>query len=271
LGSPSEKSAPPDGDASHEIHVAIRGVSLRFGSRKVLEGLDCAFPRGRVCVVMGGSGSGKSTMLRLIAGLVRPQSGTIEVEGTEITRLAERELASVRTRIGMLFQGGALLDSMSVFDNVALPLRERTKLDEATIAEEVHGHLESVGLEDVDELLPGELSGGMLKRAALARAIINDPAILLCDEPFSGLDPPNVARIEQLLAGLCRGLGLTVIMSSHHVPTSRRMAHQITLLLPDSVITGSPRELAASNDRRVEDFLGVHVGDAREPGRVVLG
>jgi len=242
---------------SSEAHVELRDVWLAFGNRPVMRGLNCSFPRGRVSVLMGGSGSGKSTLLRVIAGLVSPDSGSVLVAGHQVVGRSESELASVRVRIGMLFQNGALLDSMSVFDNIALPLRERTGKSEAQIRDEVHRRLAAVGLEDVDDLLPGELSGGMLKRAALARAIILDPEILLCDEPFSGLDPPNVLRIEALLARLAGELGLTVIVTSHHVVTSRRMANQLMVLFPDGAVSGTPQELAMSRDPRINEFLGV--------------
>ncbi|MCA9509915.1 MAG: ATP-binding cassette domain-containing protein [Myxococcota bacterium] len=260
-------AAAPE-SAAREAHVELRDVRVSFGSRAVIQGLSCSFPRGRVSVLMGGSGTGKSTLLRVVAGLLTPQSGSVRVAGDEIVGLRERELASVRTRLGMLFQNGALLDSLSVFDNVALPLRERTRRSEAEIRDLVHEHLTAVGLDEVDDLLPRELSGGMLKRAALARAIVLDPEILLCDEPFSGLDPVNVLRIEALLTRLSDDLGLTVIMTSHHVPSSRRMADQITVLFPDSAVTGSPRELAASSDERVAPFLGVR-GEAGGEGPLV--
>jgi len=237
-------------------NVELSNVSLAFGRRPVLRDLSCAFPRGAVSVLMGGSGSGKSTILRVIAGLVRPDSGSVFVAGRDIGQLPESELVETREHLGMLFQNGALLDSMTVFDNVALPLRERTSLEEGAVRDEVHRRLEAVGLADVDDLLPGALSGGMLKRVALARAIVLDPQILLCDEPFSGLDPPNVLRIEQLLLRLSGEYGLTVIATSHHVETSRRMAERITVLLPDGAISGSPEELCTSGEPRVEAFLG---------------
>ena len=156
----------------------------------------------------------------------------------------------------MLFQNGALLDSMNVFENVALPLREHTRLSHREIADAVHDRLEAVGLQDVDALLPGELSGGMLRRAALARAIIMSPEILLCDEPFSGLDPPNVERIERLLARLCFELGLTILVCSHHMATALRLGHQIILLREGGAVSGSPRALATSRDSEITDFLG---------------
>jgi len=264
-------AAAPESTSSREAHVELRDLWVAFGSRAVIQGLTCSFPRGRISVLMGGSGTGKSTTLRVIAGLLAPKSGSVRVAGEEIVGRRERELAGMRTRLGMLFQNGALLDSLTVFDNVALPLRERTKRSEAEIRDLVHGHLEAVGLEDVDDLLPRELSGGMLKRAALARAIVLDPEILLCDEPFSGLDPVNVLRIEALLTRLTEELGLTVIMTSHHVASSRRMADQLTVLFLDSAVTGSPRELAASSDERVAPFLGVRGEAGGEGPYVELG
>jgi phospholipid/cholesterol/gamma-HCH transport system ATP-binding protein len=171
----------------------------------------------------------------------------------------------------MLLQNGELLDTMTIFENVALPLREHSRRSEAEIAEAVREQLSSVGLEDVEELLPGELSGGMLRRAALARAIVTRPEILLCDEPFSGLDPPNVARIEALLVELNTSLGLTLIVCSHHVSSSRRMAHQLVVLLDKRAISGSPVELATHADSRVSEFLLVDSsGRAERKTRVDL-
>lgn len=251
--------------AGSDPNVALRNVSLAFGRRPVLRDLSCVFPRGEISVLMGGSGAGKSTVLRVIAGLVRPDSGSVHVAGKDIAALPEFELDETRERLGMLFQNGALLDSMTVFDNVALPLRERTALEEEAIRDEVHRRLEAVGLNDVDELLPGALSGGMLKRVALARAIVLDPEILLCDEPFSGLDPPNVLRIEGLLRRLSGEYGLTVIATSHHVETSRRMSEHVTVLLQDEVVSGSPDELRALGDPRVEAFLGASAPGGEHP------
>lgn len=237
-------------------HVEVEGVTLSFGDRRVFEGLNCEFARGKISVLMGGSGTGKSTLLRMIGGLQRPDTGSVRVAGTEIVGLSEPGLVSVRNHLGMLFQTGALLDSMTIFENVALPLREHTGLAEAEIADRVHDRLAAVGLLNVDELLPGELSGGMLRRAALARSIVMEPAILLCDEPFSGLDPPNVSRIEALLMHLNRDRGLTLIVTSHHMATSLRMAHRIILLRTGECIEGSPAELASSRDSAIREFLG---------------
>jgi len=241
--------------------ICVEDVDLAFEDRSVFRGLNCCFNRGEISILMGSSGAGKSTLLRLLAGLQQPDRGSIRVAGEEITRLSERELFRVRERIGMLFQGGALLDSMSVFDNVALPLREHTHLSERDIAEEVSRRLAAVGLPETEPLYPRQLSGGMLRRAALARAIVTDPEIVLCDEPFSGLDPLNVRRIEQLLTDLCRKLGLTLVMTSHHLPSSLRMADRLFFLVDGQAICGTPAALLASDDARVTEFLEAERAD----------
>ena len=235
--------------------VELSQVSMAFGDRQVFSDLSCAFPAGAVSVVLGGSGCGKSTLLRLIAGLIRPQRGRVLVGDEDVTQLSERALFRVRRKLGMMFQGGALLDSMTVFENVAFPLREHTDLDERAIADEVHDRLEAVGLHDVDGLLPGELSGGMVKRVALARAIIRSPAVLLCDEPFSGLDPISVKRIEVLLGQINRARGITTLVVSHDIDSTMRMAEHVLLLLPGGCFQGAPNELRASADPRVRAFL----------------
>ncbi|HSD09937.1 MAG TPA: ATP-binding cassette domain-containing protein [Candidatus Binatia bacterium] len=235
---------------------------MAFGERTVFESLSCGFRRGKISVILGGSGSGKSTILRLIGGLVQPQAGAIFVDGHNVVGLSERRMYEVRRKLGMMFQAGALLDSLSVFDNLAFPLREHTKLSETEIAAEVHDCLTAVGMSNVGDLLPGQLSGGMLKRAALARAIIRKPAILLCDEPFSGLDPASTKRIEQLLVRMNRDFGNTMLVVSHHIPSTMRMANHILLLLPHAPIEGSPEELRASADPRVTSFLTDEAGPA---------
>lgn len=228
---------------------------MGFDTRTVYEDLCCGFPRGRISVLLGGSGSGKSTLLRLIGGLIRPSKGRIFVDDEEVTGASESTLYDVRTHIGMLFQGGALLDSLTVFDNVALPLREHTSLSAGEIGETVREGLAAVGLDDVDRLLPGQLSGGMLRRAALARAIIRAPSILLCDEPFSGLDPSSVKRIEMLLAKLNRERGITILVVSHHIASTLRLADHALLLLPGRAVEGKPAELRRSEDAAVADFF----------------
>ncbi len=255
MASGEEAAGAAAAEAAVGAHVEIEDVHHAFDDRKVFEGLDVAFGRGETSVVLGGSGSGKSTLLRMIGGLERPDRGRIKVGGEEITHLSERELFRVRRRIGMLFQGGALLDSLSVYDNVALPLREERELSEREIAEQVERRLAAVGLPDTSDLLPGQLSGGMRRRAALARAIVTDPEIVLCDEPFSGLDPLNVRRIEALLMRLNRRLGITLIVSSHHIASALRMASQLVFLLEGHAVTGTPAELPNARDPRVRQFF----------------
>ena len=247
-------------------HVVFDDVSMSFGGRRVFRNLSCAFPQGKISVVLGGSGSGKTTILRLIGGLVRPDFGRVIVDGDDVTQMRERDLYRVRDKLGMVFQSGALLDSMTVFDNIAFPLRERRCLLREQIAERVGVRLRSVGLHDVEGLLPSELSGGMVKRVALARALIQNPVIVLIDEPFSGLDPVTVKLIEALFVKINRETNMTMIMSSHHIPTTMRMAHHVVMLMSDHVIHGSPAELAHSRDARVRRFLTeeAEVGDVFE-------
>jgi len=241
--------------SSEEFRIAFDGVQLTLGKWHVFRGLSCGFRRGEITVVLGGSGAGKSTLLRLIGGLLRPDAGSVRVAGQDVTRLSERQLFKLRERIGMLFQGGALLDSMNVFDNVALPLREHTELSEAEISAEVLRRLAAVGLRDTEDLYPRHLSGGMNRRAALARAVVTDPEIVLCDEPFSGLDPINVRRIENLLVELNRRLGLTMLITSHHLASSLRMADRMVFLVDGRAVSGRSEDLLRSDDPRIVEFL----------------
>jgi len=252
-----------------QTHIEFCDVDMSFAGRVVFRGLSCRFHRGRITVLLGGSGMGKTTILRLIGGLVRPRSGRIDVAGEDVGALSEADLYRVRDRLGMMFQGGALLNSLTVFDNLAFPLREHTTLAEPRIATEVRSRLEEVGLPDVEGLLPGQLSGGMLKRAALARAIVTRPEILLCDEPFSGLDPISVKRVEALLRRINRRLGITMLISSHHIPSTMRLADQVILLRPDGVVTGSPRQLRDSADPSVAGFFNEEIEDAEIPAAEV--
>ena len=228
---------------------------MSFGRREVFRDLTCGFPRGQISILLGGSGSGKSTLLRLLGGLIRPESGKIYVGEDEVTEATESELFAIRSKIGMLFQGGALLDSLTIFDNLALPLREDGQLSEAEIESAVREQLTAVGLGKIDHLLPGQLSGGMLRRAALARAILREPEILLCDEPFSGLDPSSVKRIEMLLAKINQERGITVLVVSHHIASTMRLADHALLLLPGRAVHGKPTELRRSEDAEVADFF----------------
>lgn len=245
----------PNADASPATPIELEGVHLSFGGRQILEDFGCRFEAGKITVLLGGSGAGKTTILRLIGGLVRPQRGAIRVAGVDVCGLGDRDLYTVRDKLGMMFQGGALLDSLTIFDNLAFPLREHSELSDAEIRAEVERRLQEVGMEGVGTLLPGQLSGGMVKRAALARAIITKPEILLCDEPFSGLDPISVKRIEQLLKRINRQHGITMLVSSHHLRSTMRMADRLVLLSERQAITGTPEELQESSDPWVREFL----------------
>jgi phospholipid/cholesterol/gamma-HCH transport system ATP-binding protein len=243
--------------------VEVSKLSFRRGSRVVFDELTCRFPAGRISVVLGGSGAGKTTLLRLIASLERPDTGEIWIDGElEITCVDPEQAQDYRRSVGMMFQGGALLNSMTVFDNVALPMREHSGLSEAEIAERVHAVFASVGLEDVDELLPGQLSGGMTKRAALARALIERPRILLGDEPFSGLDPSTVRLVEALLVQANRRYGPTMILSSHHIQTTLRIADHVVVITEGGAVEGSPEELRRSAHPQVMEFFSEGAGAA---------
>jgi phospholipid/cholesterol/gamma-HCH transport system ATP-binding protein len=240
---------------SADDYIALDRVHMAYGSRSVFNSLSCGFPRGKISVVLGGSGLGKSTILRLIGGLTRPDSGAVLVDGQDVTQLSPRNLTGVRKKLGMVFQGGALLDSYSVFDNVALPLREQTRLEEKAIAAEVRTTLYAVGVNDAEDLLPGQLSGGMLRRVALARALIRKPVVLLCDEPFSGLDPVSIRRLEALLVRINKQFGMTMIVVSHDIHSTMRMADHILLLLDGRAIEGTPEQLRQNQDPAAREFF----------------
>ena len=245
-----------DEPKSRPIHLEIHNLRFKRGEKTIFEDLSCGFPRGEISVVLGASGEGKTTLLRMIACLSKPDSGEIWLDGeTEITCMPERQAKYFRRSIGMMFQGGALLDAMPVFDNVALPLREHTNQSESQIAREVQAVFESVGLYDVDRLLPGELSGGMIRRAALARALILKPEILLCDEPFAGLDPSTIRLVESMLVEANRRLRITMIITSHNIPSTLRMAAWTILLTEGVALSGPPKELYKSSDSRLTSFF----------------
>ncbi len=235
--------------------VEVENLCLAFGDNVVFDELSCRFLYDQISVIIGASGCGKSTLLRSIALLQKPDSGSIRVGKEDITGLAGREARRYLQRIGMMFQHGALLDSMTVFENVALPLREHTRMTAREIASAVHEQLEAVGLKNVDDLLPGELSGGMKKRVALARAMINRPEILFCDEPVSGLDPLAVRMIEALLTDVSQRTRVTMIITSHHISSTMRMADHIVYMVGAKAISGTPEDMQRHPDPRLRAFL----------------
>jgi phospholipid/cholesterol/gamma-HCH transport system ATP-binding protein len=236
--------------------IQVVDVYRSFGKQQVLKGINFRVRRGEILAVIGPSGSGKTVLLRLIIGLLRPDRGQVIIEGTDITTLYGRRLDRVRERFGMLFQGGALFDSINVLDNVAFPLREKTKLSEPEIASHVQKMLESVGLGDMGYKFPAELSGGMKKRVALARALITGPSIVLFDEPTTGLDPILVHAIHQLILDTHRTFGYTAVLVSHEVPKVFDVATRVAMIHEGMIIEqGTPEEILKSSDPLIRQFI----------------
>jgi phospholipid/cholesterol/gamma-HCH transport system ATP-binding protein len=237
--------------------VEIRDLGYAINGRPVFAGLDMDIPRGRITAVMGPSGTGKTTLLRLITGQVAADSGSIRVAETDMRTVRRAELYVLRRRMGMLFQNGALLTDLSVFENVAFPLREHTDLPERLIRDLVLTKLQAVGLRGAAELQPAELSGGMSRRVALARAIVMDPEILIYDEPFVGLDPISLGVILRLIRRLNDALGITSIVVSHDVQEISTVADVVYLLSGGKVVAkGTPPELQANPSEIVHQFIG---------------
>lgn len=236
--------------------IRIENLHKAFGSQQVLRGVHLEIPDKAIFVVVGGSGAGKSCLLKHVIGLLRPDAGRVWVDDVDVTGLGRRALNRVRNRFGMLFQGGALFDSLSVYDNVAFPLREKTRTSEAEIKTKVEERLFQVGLAGGGDKFPSELSGGMRKRAALARALVSDPEILLFDEPTTGLDPIRVHAIHRLIQDLHGLLGFTAVIVSHEIPEVFSIATHIAMLHGGKIIeSGSPSDLQASDDPVVRQFL----------------
>jgi len=236
--------------------IEIRGLSKSFGSKSVLEGVDLDVESGETVVVLGPSGTGKSVLLKHILGLLEPDAGSIKVDGVEIVGLGEDALDEVRKRFGMLFQGAALFDSMTVEENVALPLRVHTKMRSTEIAARVKERLEWVGLKDVEGLKPASLSGGMRKRVGLARAIVMDPAFILYDEPTTGLDPIMADVIDDLIRSMQRRLGGTSIVVTHDLRSAFTVGDRIAMLVRGRIIhVGTVDEVKNSRDPMVRQFI----------------
>lgn len=236
--------------------VEVRGLVARYGERTVLDGIDLDVERGHVHVIMGGSGSGKSVLLRHMLGLEPPQAGSIKLLGQELSRLRPRQLAELRRKIGVAFQSGALLSSLTVGENVMLPLRELTRLDEQTMRIVMRMKLEYANLRGCEDLMPAELSGGMVKRAALARAIVMDPQLLFLDEPTSGLDPAVAANLDELMMRLRDEAGMTLVVVSHDLQSAFKIADRLSILQRGRIaVTGTVAEVKASADEHVQSLL----------------
>ena len=242
--------------------VDARDLRKRFGTAEVLRGVSFALDKGETLVIMGGSGSGKTVLLRNIAGLLRPAGGEIRVFGIDITRRTEEDLLPIRRRMGYVFQGAALFDSLSVYDNVAFPLREHTNLPESEIRTRVLHVLSLVGLgEEVLSKLPSELSGGMRKRVGIARALVSEPEMLLFDEPTAGLDPTNSKMVGELIVKLKGGVCDTSIVVTHDIELARTVADRVAILIDGRfAVIGPVDEVMNSGDPVVQAFLA---GEAR--------
>jgi phospholipid/cholesterol/gamma-HCH transport system ATP-binding protein len=246
----------------HESFIRFVGVERAFGANKVLRGVDLEVRRGETLVVLGGSGSGKSVLLRHAIGLMQPDSGHVYVDGTRVTDLSEDGLVEVRKKVGMLFQSGALFDSMTVFENVAFPLREHTALSEEEIHHRVGQKLQLVDLEEVEEKMPAALSGGMRKRVALARSIALEPEGILYDEPTTGLDPITAMSINQLICSMQKRLSVTSVVVTHDIQSARVVGDRVAFLSDGRIgFIGSFESARKSGDERLLSFLaggGVH-------------
>jgi phospholipid/cholesterol/gamma-HCH transport system ATP-binding protein len=239
-----------------EALFEIRGMTKRYGDRVILDDLSFDILRGECFVILGRSGTGKSVTLRQLNGLEKPDAGSVVFDGTDLTELEERQLYPYRRRIAMLFQGGALFDSMNVFDNIAFPLREHTDFDDEKIATTVREKLGKVHLKDIEKKMPSDLSGGMKKRVALARSLALDPQAVLFDEPTTGLDPVTSATIGKLINSIQKELGVTAVVVTHDIPLARRVGDRLALLAGGRFcFLGDWQEADGSEDPQVADFL----------------
>ena len=244
-------------NVNDEIVARVRNLRFARGARVIFDDVDIDVRRGKITAIMGPSGTGKTTLLKLIGGQLRPQSGAIEVMGQQVPRLSRRKLYQLRQRMGMLFQSGALLTDLSVFDNVAFPIREHTALPEIMVRDLVLMKLEAVGLRGARHLMPSELSGGMARRVSLARAIALDPMLMMYDEPFAGQDPISMGVLLKLIRSLNDALGLTSIVVSHDVAETVAISDYVYVLSDGKVVgEGTPEELRNTDSPWVGQFIG---------------
>jgi phospholipid/cholesterol/gamma-HCH transport system ATP-binding protein len=239
-----------------EAMISLRNLRVSYGEREILHGIGFDVMRGETLVILGGSGSGKSTLLRTLVGLEIPTSGEIWLKGKNIAAISAAEMDEIRKKIGMSFQGGALFGSMSVGENVALPLREHTKLEDSTIEIILRLKLDQVGLAGFENYMPSQLSGGMKKRAAVARAMAMDPEILFFDEPSAGLDPIIAAGVDQLILDLKKAFHMTIVVVTHELASAFLIADRMVLIDKGNVVAiGTTAEMRSSTHPRVRQFL----------------
>ena len=251
------RARPSEGNgAAYGAAISVQGLTKSFGPQTIFEDVSMDIPKGLVTIVLGPSGTGKSVFLKHLVGLLRPDRGRVLVGSDNISALRGQQLYDVRKRFGVLFQDGALFGSMTVYDNTAFPLREHTRKTEAEIRRIVIEKLDLVGLRGAELKFPGEISGGMRKRAGLARALVLDPEIILFDEPDSGLDPVRTAFLNELVLDLKAQTGATMIIVTHHIPSARQIADYIGLLFRRQLVSFGPKEnMFTSNDPVVKQFL----------------
>lgn len=236
--------------------ITLRNVHKSFGAQKVLNGLDLDIPDGKITAIIGPSGEGKSVLLKHLIGLLQPDSGTVEVDGESILNLRRSELNRIREKFGMLFQNVALFDSMTVFENVAFPLQEKTPLSKEEIRSRVLSALEDVGLKNIENKFPDELSGGMKKRVGLARAVVLGPKIILFDEPTTGLDPIIKRAIHQLIKDTHAKFGFTAVIVTHEIPDIFDVAQNVAMLFRGKILQhGTPDEIKYSTDPAIRQFI----------------
>jgi phospholipid/cholesterol/gamma-HCH transport system ATP-binding protein len=249
---PKPASPPATGGAA----ISVRNLRVKYGEREILHGINFEVPSGETMVILGGSGSGKSTLLRTLVGLEIPSSGEIWIQGKDFASISEDERDELRKKMGMSFQGGALFGSMTVGENVALPLHEHTRLDDSTIEIMVRLKLDQVGLSGFESYMPAQLSGGMKKRAAIARALAMDPEILFFDEPSAGLDPIIAAGIDELILKLKKAFRITIVVVTHELASAFLIADRMIVLDKGVIVANATtKELQASQQPRVRQFL----------------
>jgi phospholipid/cholesterol/gamma-HCH transport system ATP-binding protein len=244
--------------SAHTPPAMIDVVDLHksFGEHKVLTGINLTVPAGSTCVILGGSGSGKTVLMKHMIGLFSPDAGKMVIDGEDIVPMGVREKERVRRKFGMVFQAAALFDSMTVYENVSFPLREHTKLSEEEVREKVRQKLDLMGLKNVEEKFPADLSGGMRKRVGLARAVVMDPKIVLYDEPTTGLDPITTQYVDEMILAAQKGLGVTSVVISHDIASAFNVADQIAFLSKGVIVeSGPPEQLRASQHPAVQVFL----------------